>query len=71
MTDRHQGDQQPAELMEVCQGKYLFNQKKISLQSVNDLCEPVGEDEENALSVTVTADMTREDVVAKILDLVK
>merc|ERR1712142_1102284 len=55
LTARHQGDQQAAELME----------------SVNILCEPVGEDEENALNVTVTADMTREEIVDKILDLVK
>merc|ERR1712013_459441 len=34
----------------------------------NKLCEPIGE-EERALSVVVTADMNRDDVVNKILDL--
>jgi len=55
VTDRHQGDEQAADLV----------------KSVNNLCEPIGEDEENAVDVAVTADMTRDDVVKKILDLVK
>jgi len=54
VTERHQGDEQAADLM----------------QLVNNLCEPVGEDEENTVSVAVTADMTRDDVVNKILDLI-
>ena len=33
--------------------------------------EPMGKDEEKAVSVAVTADMTKQDVVNKILDLVK
>jgi len=55
VTERHQGDEQAADLV----------------QSFNNLCEPIGEDEENAVDVAVTADMTRDDVVKKILDLVK
>ena len=34
-----------------------------------ELCEPAGEDEENAFNVEITEDMTREDVKQKILDL--
>ena len=30
---------------------------------MNKLCDPIGEDEENAVSVTVTTDMGKEDVV--------
>jgi len=52
---RHHGDEQTQEMME----------------PINKLCEPVGDDEENAVSVTVTTDMTREDVMNKILDLIK
>jgi len=52
---RHHGDEQTQEMME----------------PINKLCEPVGDDEENAVSVTVTMDMTREDVINKILDLIK
>jgi len=55
VTDRHKGDEQAADM----------------LLSFDNLCEPIGEDEENAVSVAVTADMTRDDVVNKILDLVK
>jgi len=54
VTKRHQGDEQAADLM----------------QLVNKLCEPIGEDEVNTVSVAVTADMTRDDVVNKILDLI-
>merc|ERR1712013_491879 len=54
VTERHQGDEQAADMM----------------QFVNNLCEPVGEDEKNTVSVAVTADMTRDDVVNKILDLI-
>jgi len=55
VTDRHQGNEQAADLV-----PYF-----------NKLCEPIGEDEENAVSVVVTAGMNRDDVVNKILDLVK
>jgi len=51
---RHHGEEQAAEFME----------------PINKLCEPIGDDEENAVSVTVTTDMTRDDVMNKILDLV-
>jgi len=45
VTDRHKGDEQAADM----------------LLSFDNLCEPIGEDEENAVSVAVTADMTRDD----------
>jgi len=35
---------------------------------MNELCDPVGEDEKNAVSVTVTSSMSRDDVVKKILE---
>jgi len=40
------------------------------LTAINKLCEPATEDEENAVSVMVTNEMTKEDVVNKILELV-
>ena len=33
------------------------------------LCDPIGDDEENAVSVTT--DMSREDVLEKILEMIK
>ena len=33
-----------------------------------ELCEPAGEDEKNAFNIEITKDMTREDVVQKILE---
>jgi len=33
------------------------------------LYEPAGEDEENAYNVEITEDMSREDVIQKILDI--
>ena len=35
------------------------------------LCDPIGDDEENAVSVTITTDMSREDVLEKILEMIK
>ena len=34
-----------------------------------ELCEPAGEDEENAFNVTITEDMNRDDVMEKILEI--
>merc|ERR1712123_54606 len=55
VTARHHGEEQAAEMVE----------------PISKLCEPIGDDEEQAVSVTVTTDMTREEVIDKILDLVK
>ena len=33
------------------------------------LCEPAGEDEENAYNITITEDMTRDDVIKKIVEI--
>ena len=41
------------------------------MQKVNKLCEAATEDEENAVNVMITNDMNREDVVSKILGMVK
>ena len=38
------------------------------LIKIYDLFEPLAEGEENAIGVDVTSDMTREDVVQKILE---
>lgn len=51
---RHSGDERALKMM----------------MEVNKICDPVAEDEENAVSVAVTDDMTREDVVNKILEMV-
>ena len=40
------------------------------IQPINKLCDPIGENEDNAVSVTVTTDMTRDDVLNKIRELV-
>ena len=34
-----------------------------------ELCEPAGENEENAFNVTITEDMNRDDVMEKILEI--
>jgi len=54
VTARHHGEEQASEMME----------------PINKLCEPIGDDEENAVGIRVTTDMTKEDVLQKILDLV-
>ena len=41
------------------------------VKPLSKLCDPIGDDEENAVSVTVTTDMIREDVLEKILEMVK
>ena len=41
------------------------------VKPLSKLCDPIGDDEENAVSVTVTTDMSREDVLEKILEMVK
>ena len=35
------------------------------------MCEPAGADEENVITVTVTTEMTPEDVVQKALEMLK
>ena len=35
------------------------------------LCEPAAEDEEKAIAVKITRDMSREDVVEKMLGMIK
>eukprot|EP00091_Calanus_sinicus_P022987 TRINITY_DN7576_c0_g1_i3.p1 TRINITY_DN7576_c0_g1~~TRINITY_DN7576_c0_g1_i3.p1 ORF type:complete len:118 (+),score=36.63 TRINITY_DN7576_c0_g1_i3:244-597(+) len=54
VKDRHHGDEHAVEMME----------------PINKLCDPIGDDEENAVSVTVTSEMSKEDVLNKILELV-
>ena len=34
-----------------------------------ELCEPAGDDEENAFNISITEDMTRDDVLAQIMDI--
>ena len=34
------------------------------------LCDPAGDDEENAYNLTITEDMSRSDVVEKIMEIV-
>ena len=40
-------------------------------QDINKYCDPVGEDEENAFTLVVTDEMTREDVANKILEITR
>jgi len=51
---RHSGDESTVEL----------------LMAVNKQCEPGGEDEENAVNVVITNEMSEDDVLKKILELV-
>jgi len=51
---RHHGEEQVVEMIE----------------HVNKQCDPIGDDEENAVSVMVTTEMSKDDVVNKILELV-
>jgi len=55
VTTRHHGDESVFKMFE----------------PVIKLCEPVGEDEKKAVTVRVTSEMSREDVLAKILEMVK
>ena len=41
-----------------------------TINSMFDMYEPAGEDEEGALNVTVTEDMTRDDVLKKVLEVI-
>ena len=43
----------------------------LSIKPFYKICEPIADDEENAFSVTVTTEMSREDVLNKILEMVK
>ena len=46
-------------------GEAFFN----TMAKYAELCEPAGEDEENAYNVTITENMTRDDVIKKILEI--
>ena len=35
-----------------------------------EMCEPAGDDEENAFNVTISEDMSKDDVVKKVLEIV-
>ena len=37
---------------------------------ITKICEPIGQNEKNAVNITITTDMTPADVVDKILNLV-
>ena len=70
---RHKGDQQAVEMLMVINYTFFWAENKTSkyFQSLDALCEAAGDDEENAVNVMVTRDMTREEVVAKILQAVQ
>ena len=70
---RHKGDQQAVEMLMVINYMIFGNENKTSkyFQSFDALCEAAGDDEENAVNVMVTRDMTREEVVALILQAVQ
>ena len=55
VKERHHGDDSAVELM----------------APINKMCDPIGLYEENVVSLSVTFEMTKEDVVNKILELVK
>lgn len=54
VTNRHKGQESAVEM----------------LMAVNKMCEPAGEDEENAINIVVTDDMSREDVIKNILKMI-
>ena len=60
-----------------CQEKRLINRHgndKMAidfLTKIHTMYEPAGDDEENALNVTITEEMSPEDVVQKVLENIK
>ena len=40
------------------------------LMKYAEMCEPAGDDEENAFNVTISEDMSKDDVVKKVLEVV-
>ena len=54
VKERHHGDDSAVDIM----------------APIHNICDPIGPDEENVVGVTVTPEMTKEDVVNKILELV-
>ena len=62
-------------MTEECQKKRLETRHGEDLETMNFLFkvfeefEPAGEDEENAYNITITEDMTRDDVIKAILEI--
>jgi len=55
VKERHHGEEAAAEMM----------------APINKICDPIGADEENVVGITVSSEMTREDVIKKILESVE
>ena len=60
-----------------CQRKRIINRHggdskfATMMEKFYDLCEPASEDEKNAYNIDITEDMSVEDVVNKVLEIVK
>ena len=49
----------------------MLYKNAIPLQAFYNLYEPAGDDEENATNITVNDDMTKEDVLDKIKEVIE
>ena len=62
-------------MTEECQKKRLATRHGEDLDNMSFLFkvfeefEPAGEDEENAFNITISEDMTKEDVLSKVLEI--
>ena len=63
-------------MTEECQKKRLETRHGEDLEAMNFLFgvfeefEPAGEDEENAFNIIISEDMTKEDVLSKVLEVI-
>jgi hypothetical protein len=63
---RHGGDQSAVEMFKV---RSTYVVLSLTMQAIHSVCEPAGEDEPATFDLKVTADMTQEDVVNKLLQM--
>ena len=51
-------------------GDSMSEEFKVIFVKYAEMCEPAGDDEENAFNVTISEDMSKDDVVKKVLEIV-
>ena len=51
-------------------GNSMPEEFMVVLVKYAEMCEPAGDDEENAFNVTISEDMSKDDVVKKVLEIV-
>ena len=72
ISGRHEGNEDAVEMMKVnvYSGRIHISYLYFLHQAYYKLCEPKAEDEPNAVDMKITPEMTREDVVEKIMQMV-